>query len=115
MTVDSKNNVLVSIPNFIGYDELGSRILSIDMNRKITNWFVDLPKSPTTGEVHPMGMEFGPDGNLYVADNQYFTSKDYASRLLRIVMEGGKPIRCEVAVEGFNLPMRCDGRMTMST
>jgi hypothetical protein len=103
MTVDSNNNVLVSIPNFIGYDELGSRILSIDMNRKITNWFVDLPKSPTTGEVHPMGMEFGPDGNLYVADNQYFTSKDYASRLLRIVMEGGKPMRCEVVVEGFKL------------
>ncbi len=103
MTVDINNNVLVSIPNFLGYQELGSRILSIDTNRKITNWFVDLPKSPKTGEVHPMGMEFGPDGNLYVADNQYFTSKDHASRLLRVVMEGGKPTRCEVAVEGFKL------------
>jgi sugar lactone lactonase YvrE len=103
MTVDSNNNVLVSIPNFIGYAELGSRILSIDTNRKITNWFVDLPVSSKTGEVHPMGMEFGPDGNLYVADNQYFTSKDYASRLLRIVMNDGKPARCEVVVEGFKL------------
>jgi sugar lactone lactonase YvrE len=103
MTIDADNNILVSIPNFIGYEELGSRIISIDTNRKITEWFTDLPKSPKTGEVHPMGLEFGPDGNLYVADNQYFTSKDYASRLLRIVMENGKPVRCEVAVDGFKL------------
>lgn len=103
MTTDANNNILVSIPNFIGYKELGSRIIAIDKERRITDWFTALPKSEKTGEVHPMGMEFGPDGNLYVADNQYFTSKDYASRLLRIVIENGKPVRCEVAVEGFKL------------
>ncbi len=103
MTLDSSNNILVSIPNFINYKKLGSRIISIDKNRNVSDWFTKLPESPKTGEVHPMGMEFGPDGNLYVADNQYFTSKKYASRLLRIVIEKGKPVRCEVAIEGFRL------------
>ena len=103
MTIDSNNNILVSIPNFINYEKLGSHIISIDENRKVSDWFTDLPDSPKTGEVHPMGLEFGPDGNLYIADNQYFTSKDYASRLLRIVMQAGKPVRCEVAIEGFKL------------
>jgi sugar lactone lactonase YvrE len=103
MTLDAKNNILVSIPNFIDYKKHGSRIVAIDESRKITTWFDELPKSEKTGEVHPMGLEFGPDGHLYIADNQYFTSKDYASRLLRIVMKDGKPVRCEVVVEGFKL------------
>jgi len=50
-----------------------------------------------------MGLDFGPDGNLYIADNQYFTDKEYKSRLLRVVIKEGKPVRTEVAVDGFKL------------
>jgi len=49
-----------------------------------------------------MGMEFGPDGHLYFADNQLFTGHEHQSRLIRIIVEDGKPIRSEVLVEGLN-------------
>jgi DNA-binding beta-propeller fold protein YncE len=63
----------------------------------------DMPKHPETGYACPMGMDFGPDGNLYVADNQYFYNKDHKSRIIRVVMQDGKAVRTEVAVEGFKL------------
>jgi sugar lactone lactonase YvrE len=50
-----------------------------------------------------MGMDFGPDGNLYVADNQYFYSKEHKSRLIRVKVQDGKATGSEVVVEGFKL------------
>jgi sugar lactone lactonase YvrE len=38
---------------------------------------------------------------LYFADNQMFFDPAHKSRLMRIVCEDGKPVRCEVAVTGF--------------
>jgi sugar lactone lactonase YvrE len=56
-----------------------------------------------TGQTGPMGVDVGPDGNLYVADLQYFYDKNYASRLLRVVMKDGKPVKTECVVDGFKL------------
>ena len=65
--------------------------------------YFPMPIHPETGYGCPMGMSIGPDGHLYVADNQYFYDKDYKSRLMRVVREEGKPVRAEVVVEGFKL------------
>lgn len=97
-------DLILSAPNYIDYEKVGgARLFRIDKNRKVTTWFEGLPAHPDTGKVHPMGIEFGPDGHLYIADNQYFNNKDYKSRLLRVVVENGKPVRCEVAASGFKL------------
>lgn len=104
LAIDANGDIILAAPNYIDYEKVkGARLFKIDKNRKVTEWFADLPKHPDTGKVHPMGIEFGPDGNLYIADNQYFNDKNYKSRLLRVVMENGKPVRCEVAASGFKL------------
>ncbi|SHM33376.1 NHL repeat-containing protein [Chryseobacterium polytrichastri] len=102
MALDKKGNLYLSITNPITFDQHGSRILTFDENDKPVIWFDQLPLHPITKKVHPMGMEFGPDGNLYIMDNQFFTGNENFSRLIRINVKDGKPLNAEVLVEGFN-------------
>ena len=54
------------------------------------------------GEVYPLGIAEGADGNVYVADNQTFGSHTaHKSRLLRVVMKKGKAVRVETVATGF--------------
>ncbi|MDR1483726.1 MAG: hypothetical protein LBT09_02765 [Planctomycetaceae bacterium] len=65
---------------------------------------LEFPVLKETGQTGCMGLVFGPDGNLYVCDNQYFFNSDHKSRVLRVLMDGDKPTgKVEVAVEGLNL------------
>lgn len=106
MALDQNGDIIMAAPNYVRNDGIKTpppaKIVKI-VDGKNVDWFTDLPLHPDTKEVHPMGIEFGPDGNLYIADNQYFANKDYKSRLLRIVLENGKPVRCEIAADGFKL------------
>ena len=77
-------------------------LFKISPDDQVSLYFV-MPVHPETKYGCPMGMSIGPDGHLYVADNQYFYDKDFKSRLIRVIREGGKPIRAEVVVEGFKL------------
>ncbi|MDR2344581.1 MAG: SMP-30/gluconolactonase/LRE family protein [Planctomycetaceae bacterium] len=65
---------------------------------------LEFPVLAETGQTGCMGLVFGPDGHLYVCDNQYFFNTDHKSRVLRVLMDGDKPTgEVEVAVEGLNL------------
>ncbi|RYF67885.1 MAG: hypothetical protein EOO39_20395, partial [Cytophagaceae bacterium] len=63
----------------------------------------DLPAQPDTKHACPMDLAFGPDGNLYYAENQYENSKDYKSRLMCISMKGGKVGPIKPVVTGLAL------------
>lgn len=62
-----------------------------------------LPAHPETKHACPMDLAFGPDGNLYYADNQYENDKNNKSRLMRIKMQGGKVLDVAPVVTGFGL------------
>lgn len=65
---------------------------------------LEYPSLSNTGQSGPMGLDIGPDGNIYTCDNQYFYNKDHASRILRVVMKDGKPTgEVQTVVEGIKL------------
>lgn len=104
LALDAQNNIVLSVPNYIDYKKVGgSKIVTLDAKGNIIDSFNDLPPSKVTGMVHPMGIGFGPDGHLYIADNQYFSNTDHQSRVLRLRYKNGKPTQCEVVIEGTEL------------
>jgi len=106
MRLDKKtNNIIVACPNFNDPKHC-AKLIQITPDNKWEAYFDKCPKHPETGRAHPMGLDFGPDGNLYYADNQYFNDKDKThcwSRVVRVNIKDGKPVDADVVVEGFKL------------
>ncbi|UPG83840.1 hypothetical protein L2Y94_10760 [Luteibacter aegosomatis] len=104
--------IVVAVPNYnnLTLEKTGraaaaspARLALLDpVSRRLTDWYRFAPGdlSPETGKVAPMGVAFGPDGNLYYVDRQSPYKKGPYSRIARIVIEHGKPMRQEVVVEG---------------
>ena len=102
MALDSEGNIILACPNF-NDQKYPAVLMKIDKENKLSVWCSNLPVAPTSKRCGPMGIGFGPDGNLYVADLQYFFDTNHASRLLRVNVKDGKPTTVDVVVEGFQL------------
>lgn len=101
MTLAPDGSIILSCPNYNNKKHPGI-LMRITKDNKLEEFF-KLPAHPQTGQVGPMGLDFGPDGHLYVADNQCFNTTLYKSRLLRVRIKNGKPVGCDVAVYGFKV------------
>lgn len=117
MALGPDNCIYLSVPNLIdckSAPDLAGKIMKItfadDGSRKMELCSV-VPVHPESGTAHPMGLDFGPDGNLYVAENQYFGEKElpdfkckeYKSRVMRLNFKDGKPTTWDVVVTGTKL------------
>lgn len=96
MCVDAKGRLVIAAPNndrrhpgaIFRIDEPGSAPVK---------WF-DVPPCKESGYASPMGICFGPDGELYVCDNQ----KDSRGRLLRITFKDDRIASCEAVAVGLD-------------
>ena len=68
MAVDADGTLILACPNYADPSTPGC-LLKISKDRTIAKW-VDVPVHPETGCARPMGIAFGPDGDIYVCDNQ---------------------------------------------
>jgi len=99
MALAPDGSIVLSCPNFNDPSH-PAVMLRIDKDDRVSE-IMRLPVHPKTKRVGPLGVDVGPAGHLYIADNQSDWVETPSSRLLRIVMANGKAVRCETLVEGF--------------
>ncbi len=105
MAIDGEGNLILACPNYADPAMPGC-ILKIDRNRNITKW-VDVPAHEETGCARPMGIAFGPDGDLYVCDNQGWSGKPELfrkGRILRLRIRENQVVKTTVVANGMEHP-----------
>ncbi len=105
MAVDLENNLVVACPNFADM-RMKSCVLKIDKERNIKKWF-DVPVNEYTGEARAMGIEFGPEGDLYLVDNPGWTGRSdlvYTGRILRLKVDESGVVKTTVVADNMEHP-----------
>lgn len=108
MVLAPDGNIILSMPNYNDM-KYPPRTLKIDKDDKISELVTSYPINPDTNQPsRPLGVDIGPDGNLYVADCQAINApkevqKEDTSRLLRVVLKDGKAEKVEVLVKNFRM------------
>ncbi len=100
LALASDGTIYLSVPNLADNSYPG---VIMKLGADSLQFFTSLPAHPDTKHACPMDLAFGPDGNLYYAENQYENDKDYKSRLMRVKIQNGKATGVEPVVLGFGL------------
>lgn len=112
MAVAPNGDLILACPNYADQSKPGC-ILRFDSNKKVCKW-VDVPVHPDTGLASPMGIAFGPDGDLYICDNQSWPGRPELrnkGRILRLRIEHDRLVSTTVVATGMEHPngMRIHG------
>jgi len=105
MAVDSDGNLILACPNFAN-KMLPGCLLTINEKKEIRKW-VDVPVSNETLVAHPMGISFGPDGDIYICDNQGWSGEpelQFQGRVLRLRIRDDKIIKTTIVAGGMEHP-----------
>jgi sugar lactone lactonase YvrE len=85
MAVAPNGDLVLSCPNFADPSKPGC-LLRFDGEKNVRKW-ADVPVLEETGLAHPMGIAFGPDGDIYICDNQAWSGApelQFKGRMLRL-------------------------------
>jgi sugar lactone lactonase YvrE len=105
MAIDSEGNLILACPNYADPSKPGC-LMKFDKDRKARKW-VDVPVSSETGHAFPMGIAFGPDGDLYVVDNQGWSGAPelvFKGRILRLRIRDNKVVKTSVVAHSMEHP-----------
>lgn len=108
MAIDAQGNLVVACPNF-GDPAKPACLMKIDKSLRATKW-IDVPPAAESGRACPMGIEFGPDGDLYVCDNQNWADGNgpqgdrNQGRLLRLRIREGRVEKTTVVARSISHP-----------
>lgn len=105
MAIDMEGNLILACPNYTDQTRSGC-ILKIDKDKNIKKWF-DVPVHEKTGLASPMGIAFGPDGDLYICDNQGWPGKPELvrkGRILRVRNDGDRIVKTTVVAKNMEHP-----------
>ena len=105
MAIDFEGNLILACPNYADQSKAGC-ILKIRDETHIEKWF-DVPVHEQTGVASPMGIAFGPDGDLYICDNQGWTGKPEhirKGRILRVRINGNTVVKTTVVAKNMEHP-----------
>ena len=105
MTYDKDGNIILACPNY-GDMSKPAVFLMIDKENKVS-LYATCPTLEKTGRACPMGIDMGPDGSLYVADNQGWPGNpegENEGRILKLRVNNGKVEKTEVIASGMSHP-----------
>lgn len=105
MAIDADGNLIVACPNFADQKQPGC-LLKISKDKKIARW-LEVPPLAKTGVACPMGIQFGPSGELYVCDNQAWKGTKegaFQGRVLRLTIKENKVTDCTTVASGMEHP-----------
>ncbi|MBN1818698.1 MAG: hypothetical protein JW828_15155 [Sedimentisphaerales bacterium] len=92
---------LLAAPNY-NVPSVPAEILKVSAYNQVTRFFTP-PVHPDTGRAGPMGICLAPSGDVYYADNQFGENSHEKSRVMRIEIQDGKPVRAHVVASGLNV------------
>ncbi len=106
MSIDPTGALVVSCPNYADQTKPAC-FMRVEKIGAPATLLARSPVLPETGLSCPMGITYGPDGDLYVCDNQAWSGSEkgqFKGRLLRLKFENNTLVKTTVIAEGMEHP-----------
>ena len=106
LAIDGQGHLVVACPNYADQTKPACLIKVDKSSLAVTPW-VNVPVLAETGVACPMGIAFGPDGDLYVCDNQGWKGTpqgQFKGRILRLKIRDSHVVATTVVAEGMEHP-----------
>ncbi|MCX6875268.1 MAG: phage head-tail adapter protein [Verrucomicrobia bacterium] len=106
MAMDRAGNIILACPNYAEKHAKPAVFMKIDKRNQVS-LYATCPVLAKTGVACPMGIDFGPDGGLYVCDNQGWPGTEIGKdqgRILKLTIRNGHVTRTEIVACGMSHP-----------